>query len=269
MSYASKIQELETFQFVELYEVGIGGSDSLQKEYYTDHVEKVTFDGNIYLPVAVERGAIKAENKINPIQLKISIAINDLFKKYIAEAPSVPITVKVTRVFLDDMDANIVIFNGELINITIENNVASIDCEANSELRTQIPVFVTQSQCNHSLFDNNCALDEEDFKTQTAVTVSGSTLISTAFDALADGYFNGGFVRKGTDIRPITNHVGNTITISVPFPASAVFNGAVVDVFPGCDKMAETCKTKFDNFDNFVGFPYIPSSNPAIFAFDK
>ncbi len=42
-----------------------------------------------------------------------------------------------------------------------------------------------------------------------------------------------------------------------------------VRLVAGCDKMASTCRTKFDNFLNFRGFPHIPGedwlrSNPSI-----
>jgi len=30
---------------------------------------------------------------------------------------------------------------------------------------------------------------------------------------------------------------------------------------PGCDKSAEICKTKFDNFINFGGFPDVPGQD--------
>ena len=30
---------------------------------------------------------------------------------------------------------------------------------------------------------------------------------------------------------------------------------------PGCDKRAETCRAKFDNFLNFRGFPHIPGDD--------
>lgn len=37
--------------------------------------------------------------------------------------------------------------------------------------------------------------------------------------------------------------------------------GDVVRLEAGCDKMAETCRVKFDNFLNFRGFPHIPGDD--------
>ncbi|WP_444455636.1 DUF2163 domain-containing protein [Rhodobacter capsulatus] len=37
--------------------------------------------------------------------------------------------------------------------------------------------------------------------------------------------------------------------------------GDLVRIEPGCDKRAETCRLKFDNFLNFRGFPHIPGED--------
>ena len=37
--------------------------------------------------------------------------------------------------------------------------------------------------------------------------------------------------------------------------------GDTVSLQAGCDKRAETCRVKFDNFVNFQGFPHIPGED--------
>jgi uncharacterized phage protein (TIGR02218 family) len=37
--------------------------------------------------------------------------------------------------------------------------------------------------------------------------------------------------------------------------------GDMVRIEAGCDKRAETCQLKFDNFLNFRGFPHIPGED--------
>jgi len=34
--------------------------------------------------------------------------------------------------------------------------------------------------------------------------------------------------------------------------------GDTFEVFPGCDKSGTTCNDKFSNYENFLGFEYIP-----------
>lgn len=41
----------------------------------------------------------------------------------------------------------------------------------------------------------------------------------------------------------------------------SILSGDQFKVFAGCDKVAETCRTKFANFLNFRGFPHIPGED--------
>ena len=40
-----------------------------------------------------------------------------------------------------------------------------------------------------------------------------------------------------------------------------ILSGDTVRLEPGCDKLAATCREKFDNFLNFRGFPHIPGED--------
>lgn len=44
-------------------------------------------------------------------------------------------------------------------------------------------------------------------------------------------------------------------------PGAEVAVGDIVRLVAGCDKRAETCRLKFDNFLNFRGFPHIPGED--------
>jgi len=59
----------------------------------------------------------------------------------------------------------------------------------------------------------------------------------------------------------------NGTTGEFVFQLSAPFNIQVSDtftVYPGCDKQATTCLTKFSNLVNFGGFPTVPGEDVAI-----
>lgn len=40
-----------------------------------------------------------------------------------------------------------------------------------------------------------------------------------------------------------------------------LMSGERLRLWPGCDKSAETCRLKFNNFMNFRGFPHIPGED--------
>jgi len=50
------------------------------------------------------------------------------------------------------------------------------------------------------------------------------------------------------------------ITLWHPLRA-AIAPGDEVRIVAGCDKRAETCRVKFDNFVNYQGFPHIPGED--------
>lgn len=124
-----------------------------------------------------------------------------------------------------------------------------------------------QKSCPHVLYaSNTCRVDREAFKIEGVVTaVGGNTVSATAFDALADGWFNGGFIEfeipSGmTERRMVLNHVGPVLTImGLPVGISV---GDTVSAFPGCDRTVDTCIAKFNNLVNYGGFPHSPGRNP-------
>ena len=81
-------------------------------------------------------------------------------------------------------------------------------------------------------------------------------------DAQEDGYFTGGHIIFGDETRTIVDHVGSIVTIMYKF--KELEDNDSVDAYPGCDGKIETCKDKFDNLLNFLGFPFIPVENPAL-----
>ena len=80
----------------------------------------------------------------------------------------------------------------------------------------------------------------------------------------ADGFYDGGFVFFSSinDYRLILSHVGNDLTLLLPFPSDAA--GETVRIFAGCDHTIATCKTKFDNVLNYGGFAFVPILNPFL-----
>ena len=64
----------------------------------------------------------------------------------------------------------------------------------------------------------------------------------------------------------ITKHskTEGCIYLHMPFDDEVV--GKQVIVYAGCDKTPQTCKNKFNNLQNFRGFPYIPVKNPVIWG---
>ena len=135
-------------------------------------------------------------------------------------------------------------------------------------LQVRLPKFVYQSYCNHALFGEDCGLLSVDFKAAATVSaIDGSEITSSAFAGFYDGYFTQGYLESDYgDIRWITQHTGDKCWIHAPFD-DRIQVDSILSAYPGCNGNPDTCKNKFGNFDNFLGFPYIPSHNPVVWGF--
>lgn len=265
MTFSSDISQTEVPAMPELYEFTL----SNVSWHYTSYNQSVEFGGNTYEPAPISRKEFTREKELKVTRVNISAPLNDVAVLYLASVPVDLVSVNIYRAFLSDTDTLFQkIFGGVIKSVSIQDSVAQALCEnINTLERNKLPRVCYQSFCNHDLFDDGCGLNEEDFLEEATVAVSGSTLISSTFDLQDDGYYNGGKVRFGFEApRLITNHVGDTITLQIPFSA-ALQSGGTVEVLPGCSKAPATCRDKFDNIENFLGFPYIPSSNPVLFPF--
>jgi len=146
------------------------------------------------------------------------------------------------------------------------------------------PRVVLQPGCNNALFDSLCRLAKADW-TFTAARVSNTgNQVTLGTWAKSGGlptgwgfadYFALGWIEKGNERFSIVKSTAlsaGQITLTLDRTPSAWSSGEAVNVIPGCDGMSETCraynagtnpKGKFNNFANFLGFPFVPQKNPS------
>lgn len=263
MTYSDEIKKIQQGPFAELYKFKAGD----ESWYYTTYEKEVVFESNTYEPRPIKRSSFTYDDKLKAQRIKISAPMADPLKRYISHAPPEPTRVTITRVFVDTPNFFKVLFIGEVIGITMQKGIAEADCESTSLIfRNKIPLWCHQAFCNNQLYDGQCTVDRNAFKISAVITISGNDLISAAFTSQPSDWLTLGHVLTAyNDIRLITNHVGDTITLQIPFD-SRLASGATVTAFAGCDKKYSTCDTKFANFPNFKGFPFIPANNPVIYG---
>lgn len=273
MSYATEIKKVELMPFAELYEVTSGN----RVFRYTSYSKSFEFQGFTYIPAVIQKTTPSEDEQFKPTRISIKFPIVDPVNQYIANTPIEPTLTKITRVFVHDLTAYSILFSGEVLGTTLveagDQGIAICDFESDTiYLRNKIPRDIFQAYCNNTLFKAsetgrpNCNLDKALFETTAVITISGNTLSSASFSAKPDGWFTGGYVETDYgDIRYITNHIGATVTLNVAFDQRLV-SGASILAYPGDDKSPVTCRDKFNNFENFRGFPYIPSNNSTVWG---
>lgn len=249
---------------VELYHIWRDGGEHWR---YTDGDIPVTFETNVYSLATLSRSSVKynAQLEVSTLQIKAAYVENPVLE-FIATNPIEILWVSVMKLHRDQdpLEAS-VIFVGQIKNVSFKGISASVLCVGFEHfLKQTIPTWRYQLNCNHSVFDTKCALAEADYKTTTTITLdsTGTELTSAAFDTPADGYFTGGKVIFGVEARTIISHVGSVVTLMYKF--KELTDNDSIDAYPGCDGRVETCRDKFSNIINFLGFPFIPTENPAL-----
>lgn len=175
--------------------------------------------------------------------------------------PESPVDVYVYRVHEQDTSLYDTILRGKVGQVSFEGSECELTVDMDSWLSKELPNGMNQYYCNHVLFDHNCKLKREDYAVEFFIDyVDGKTVIhSRTLAAYPSGYFDGGRLYFGGNVRMISKHEGDTITIKYPF-VDIPHNKVIV--VPGCDSLFRTCAAKYHNTINFSGIPYVAPTDP-------
>ena len=230
-----------------------------------------------YLPATLKRSLARYDSQLDVTKCTIQAAfVHDPVLEFIAINPIEIYWIRIMKLHRDQfpLEADVV-FLGQIKNVTFKGIQADVECVGFEHfLKMPIPKERYQITCNWQLFDSKCdnppgACSKDDYKTEALDIIldATKTIITDAiFATKSDGYFIGGVVEFPTENekRTIVAHSSDTITMS--YRMIHLEDGDDVNIYPGCDGRAETCRDKFDvtNIQNFLGFPYIPIENPAL-----
>jgi len=264
MSYKDSISQTEVLPFAELYDIEFPTFIL----HLTNYPTNVIFNNTEYLSCIMERSDIQNEkNEENYVIISFATKENVTF--YFLDYNVSKVSIKITRYFMEDNVYKVIFVGlGEIVGVN--NRVLTLKAvDVLSLANSIVPPLVYSSFCNNTLFDSRCGLNKNDYLVETVVATAdnGSSLASSIFGSYPENYFTNGYVEYNGEYRMITYHspADNKIYLHAPFDDDV--NNKKVRVYPGCDKTAQTCKNKFNNLENFLGFPYIPNKNPTIWGF--
>jgi len=255
--------DAEANQFAELYEFYFPGG---KVYYYTSFYKDIEYNYQIYSAVPMKRGRIEGYvNMFHSDKLEITSRPTKALREYVSNSTLLYVKVLIFKLDLASGERKL-IFAGTGRGVSMKDDFISLSLSPiSSVFDFKIPKFIYQTFCNNILFDKRCGLARYEFEVKTSVIMnSDGSLTASAFSEKPDGWFTGGFVSYEDEYRLITNHSGDTIYLQAPFNTD--ITGKIVRAYPGCDGSPSTCKNKFNNLDNFTGFPYIPSDNPVVWG---
>ena len=235
--------------------------------YYTNGDVPVTYSGVEYVPTAIARDSTSYDSTmdVTNINIKFAVVTNPVIQ-FVAQNPVTTVWIEISRLFRDQTPLEKgVVFIGQIKNVSFKGTYGEAACVGFEHfLRSIIPLWRYSTTCNHTIFDSNCKKVKASYKVVATVMIDETQTIVTSatFATKPDGYFQYGLMEFGNEYRTMVSHVGNTITLNYRMVNLADSN--VVDVYPGCDGLVTTCRDKYDNILNFLGFPFIPEINPAL-----
>lgn len=236
--------------------------------YYTSGDVIVNMSGNAYRPAPVWRSGISYDAEDAASKCTVYAARPDEpLVRYITQNPVDLVWVKISKIFRDLPGQLVPIFIGHVNRVGINGAVAAAECVGFEHyLRRSLLRWKWQKECNHAVYDENCGADAASYATtfQGMVSNYGLTLRAAVLTNFADGWFSRGFLEWSGVYRPIAYNEGDAIYLM--YSIEGLQSGQTVTAFAGCDHKAETCRDKFSNIDNFLGFKDIPNDNPTLWS---
>jgi len=199
--------------------------------------------------------------------------------------------ISIDKIFLDHEEFIYKIFRGSITGVKIRRGVCDVSCASFFNVfDLSIPKIFVQSYCNNTLGDDFCRVQLQSYKLTVRVVNAVDPWGDTKYpmggyfhveDHSTDSFGNQysdrpeHFFQQGEcSISGEKRYISDSINhdwgggaqlrvIHLHYPLSSTPTaGDIVTLQPGCNKSPSDCVDKFNNLENFVGFPYIPSVNP-------
>lgn len=258
MTYLTRETSPHDGQPEELYRFVQGTSRWL----YTSAQAPVDYLSETYRPAAIERGTLEQATELSRGSLEVRIPRDlPLARLFIAAPPEGVVSITLYRRHVGDSEF-ITYWKGRVTGSRLSGSTMALQCEpiATSLKRPGLRARY-QLLCRHVLYDSGCGALRDSFRVDGSVSaVTGASVQVAVAAGKPDGYFVGGMLATAQGGRMIVAHVGIDLTLAAPLPALAA--GDPVRLYAGCDHTTDHCNDRFNNLDNFGGFPFIPVKNP-------
>jgi uncharacterized protein len=139
------------------------------------------------------------------------------------------------------------------------------------QMNLKTPPNVIQASCRKTLYDPNCTLNAASYSSANSVA-SGSTTQSIVTGSTLPNsvpYYSQGFITFTSGQNAgLTYSIKSQLSTSNFLLASKTLLPLTIGdtflIYAGCDKTADTCKSRFNNLIHFGGQPFVPNPEVAI-----
>jgi len=222
---------------------------------YTNGLDSVSFGGDTYLPADIAYPRVEISNDVFRNNISLSI---DLSEGIVSAAFDIFSTNYCTvKIYRD----SVLWWAGRVTGITIQKDKAVLKCESiyNSKLRSGVRNKF-EKFCRHPHYGPDCGLDKETYKSgpYEILTIVDNIVTIEPGEPSSDSVFKFGMMYNSVDYTTIVSKTGdackviNTMSLAV---------GQDIYLYKGCLRNKTTCILRFNNYRNFGGLPWMPSSN--------
>ncbi len=249
--------------------------------FYTDADQDLVYDGHAWLCThpTVTRSGVKCslDLSVDTVEMSIFGAATDLvlgvpFPQFALNGGFDGATVSIDRCFMPtygNTSAGVVnLFFGNVSEVKPSRSAVVLTVSSQLELlNLDMPRNLLSPGCIHSLFDTGCTLTQANYAAYDWVTAGSAMAVNSTGLNMPSGYFTKGTIlfTSGANAgatatikqHTLANGV-NTFSLMTPMNAAPTV-GDNFTAFPGCDKTIVTCQARFNNLNNFRGWPFVPS----------
>jgi uncharacterized protein len=251
---------------------------------YNTSDRDLKYQGNLYKAVPISDSGVRLSSDSSSTDLTVTMPIAEDFCDQFRLSGAVPsdtVWLRIRRAHAGDIaglgvgadtpvigDA-LITWIGTVNGVTQTDQLtASVTCSMlSASFKRGGLRYGYQRNCPHVLYaPNTCKVSAAEFRLAGPVMdVNGVVVQVAAFAEKPDGWLAGGYleyyVPSGMlERRMILYHTGNVVQLVGLAAGMAV--GDMVGAYAGCDLTIDTCVNKFNNLDNYGGFPHTPGRNP-------
>jgi uncharacterized phage protein (TIGR02218 family) len=241
---------------------------------FTNYGVERVIDGELWTPENVEIGSVKTgfDFLAESVDLTFGTDRVDHPMRYYVGNPRAMEQTSISIFKVDAADVSIDRSNPYYVGVVGNNQpqaggTITIRCSSLFRINeAPVPRPKMQRLCNHRFGDVNCTIDLATVTVAGAVTalqaadppyVEAAIFGATATDKNDPNWLALGRVIIGSEQRMCVGQAGNRLYLDAPFNFASA--GQQVSASAGCDKRIHTCLNKFNNLNNFLGFPYMPN----------
>jgi hypothetical protein len=234
-------------------------------------------------PAPIRASSVTQNNELAKNGVKITLPrTNAVAQLFLGKVPEDTTSVTIYRGFQEtDLDEFQVFWKGRVASAEASQDAVTLECEdIFTSMRRPGNRARYQKGCRHALYSPQCGVSDHEYAVDATITAQSGFTITVDFtlDSVGSGdsnslvseddYFLGGVVELGDGSRRAV--VGQTqtgsgaiLTLISQFTTIEIDSvSAFATLYPGCRHNTSDCKNKFNNLENYGGFPWLPSKNP-------